>query len=61
MAQKISPAVKIASRYKSRVPHKPTRAFRDRKKYTRKGKAAARRKKELSEKADPAADKVDKK
>jgi hypothetical protein len=63
MAQKSASTIKVKPRYKSRVHHKPTRVFRDRKKYTRKGKTATRRKKELSEKADsdPPADKVDKK
>jgi hypothetical protein len=63
MPQKSTPMIKISPCYKRRVPHKPTRPFRDRKKYTRKGKVATRRKKELSEKidTDPPAEKVDKK
>jgi hypothetical protein len=52
MAQKPAPTIKVKPRYKRRLPHKPTRAFRDRKKYTRKGKVASRQKKELSEKGD---------
>jgi len=48
MAQKPKPTIKVKPRYKRRLPHKPTRVFRDRKKYTRKGKEAARHKKELA-------------
>jgi hypothetical protein len=52
MAQKLKLTGKVRPRFKRRLPHKPTRAFRDRKKYTRKGKTGARHKKELSEKND---------
>jgi len=53
MTKNPAPTMKVKPRYKRRLPHKPTRAFRDRKKYTRKGKTAARRKNELSEKVAP--------
>jgi hypothetical protein len=48
MVQKTTPTIKVKPKYRRRVPHKPTRAYRDRTKYDRRGKAAARRKKELS-------------
>jgi hypothetical protein len=43
---------KIKPSYKHRVPHKPTKVHRNRKKYTRKGKTRDQREKELIENGD---------
>ena len=43
---------KIIASYKHRVPHKPTKVHRDKKKYTRKGKTRDQREKELIEDGD---------
>jgi len=39
--------IRIKKHTKQRAPHRPTRAHRDMKKYTRKGRASNQRRKEL--------------
>ena len=40
--------IKIKPSYKHRVPHKPTKVHRNKKKYTRKGKTKNKVRKEIS-------------
>jgi len=46
--EKNKKTIKIERTYKHRVPHKPTRVFKDRKKYTRKGKVKDRFRRAIS-------------
>ena len=45
--KKTEEKIKIKPNYKHRVPHKPTKVHRNKKKYIRKGKAMDKRQKEL--------------
>ncbi len=44
--------IKIKPSYKHRVPHKPTKVHRNKKKYTRKGKTKNKVRKEISSEAE---------